>query len=69
MQQQELLRAATRRRRGKSKQVTATPVEGQPRELKPWREVVTPHRDVASGATSRRSSPPTCTRCGATRRR
>ena len=29
---------------------------------KPWREVVTPHPDVASGGSSRPSSPPTSTR-------
>ncbi len=36
--------------RQQTRRVAAAPVEGQPAGgLKPWREMVTPHRDVASG--------------------
>jgi hypothetical protein len=37
-------------RRGEMRKHAAAPTEGNPQSgLKPWREVVTPHRDVASG--------------------
>jgi predicted AAA+ superfamily ATPase len=36
--------------RGEKRKATATIIEGQvPGTLKPWREVITPHKDVASG--------------------
>jgi len=37
-------------RRGEMRKLAVAPTEGNPQTgLKPWREVVTPHRDVASG--------------------
>jgi hypothetical protein len=37
-------------RRGEMRKRAVAPTEGSPRSgLKPWREIVTPHRDVASG--------------------
>ncbi len=48
---QELLRVKyDEEARRKARQASFIPTEGQPMSgLKPWREVVTPHRDVASG--------------------
>lgn len=50
-QKQELLRARfDEEARTQRRRTAAAPVEGQPLAgLKAWREVVTPHRDVASG--------------------
>ncbi|PXF60387.1 MAG: AAA+ family ATPase [Deltaproteobacteria bacterium] len=37
-------------RRNEMRKIAVTPTEGSPQSgLKPWREIVTPHRDVASG--------------------
>lgn len=48
---QELLRVRfDEQARRRSKQASVAPVEGQPASgLRPWREIVTPHPDVASG--------------------
>src|SRR5690349_13249789 len=49
---QELLRARyeEQARRSQRKAAAVTPVEGKPSAgLRPWREIVTPHPDVASG--------------------
>jgi predicted AAA+ superfamily ATPase len=48
---QELLRSRfEQQRRDEKKRATLVPIEGQPAgNLRPWREIVTPHRDVASG--------------------
>lgn len=48
---QELLRASfADKARQEKRRASMTPVQGQPAMgLKPWREIVTPHRDVASG--------------------
>lgn len=50
-QKQELLRVRFEEQaRRETKKAAVTPIEGQPAGgLKPWREVVTPHPDVASG--------------------
>lgn len=50
-QKQEILRVRYEEQaRRETRRVTAAPVEGKPSgSLKPWREIVTPHSDVASG--------------------
>ena len=50
-QKQELLRIRYEEQaRRESRKAASAPVEGQPASgLKPWREIVTPHPDVASG--------------------
>lgn len=50
-QKQELLRVRFQEQaRRESRRAAVTPTEGQPTVgLKPWREVATPHQDVASG--------------------
>jgi len=50
-QKQELLRIRFEEQaRNVTRRITAAPTEGQPMSgLKPWREIVTPHPDVASG--------------------
>ncbi len=50
-QKQELLRVRFEEQaRRETKKAAVAPIEGQPAGgLKPWREVVTPHPDVASG--------------------
>ncbi len=50
-QKQELLRVRFEEQaRRETKKVAVAPIEGQPTGgLKPWREIVTPHPDVASG--------------------
>lgn len=47
----ELLRVRfDEQRRTEMRKASATPIEGRPEgRLKPWREVITPHEDVASG--------------------
>jgi hypothetical protein len=50
-QKQEILRVRFEEQaRQEKRRAATTPVEGQPASgLKPWREIVTPHPDVASG--------------------
>ncbi len=50
-QKQEILRQRFEEQtRRETRKVAATPIEGQPAGgLRPWREVITPHPDVASG--------------------
>lgn len=50
-QKQELLRVRFEEQaRREKRRATASPVEGNPQSgLKPWREIVIPHQDVASG--------------------
>ncbi|WP_205369589.1 Swt1 family HEPN domain-containing protein [Thermoleptolyngbya sp. PKUAC-SCTB121] len=50
-QKQELLRIRFEEQaRRETRRITGAPTEGQPQAgLKPWREIVTPHPDVASG--------------------
>lgn len=47
----ELLRLRfDEQRRSEQKKAAVAPVEGKPKSgLKPWREIITPHKDVASG--------------------
>ena len=47
----ELLRLRfDEQRRSEQKKAAVAPVEGKPKgNLKPWREIITPHKDVASG--------------------
>ncbi|NLE60861.1 MAG: ATP-binding protein, partial [Planctomycetes bacterium] len=46
----ELLRTKYEQQRRDEKKKTIAPIEGQPAgNLRPWREVVVPHKDVASG--------------------
>jgi len=50
MKDEALRQRYEERTRQESRRVAAAPVEGRPSSgLKPWREIVTPHQDVASG--------------------
>ena len=51
-QKQELLRLRFEEQaRSQTRKIAVAPTEGTPNpSLKPWREIVTPHRDVASGS-------------------
>jgi len=50
--------------RGEKRKSAGTAIESAAAaNLKPWREVVTPHSDVASGRYQQPSSPQTCGKC------
>lgn len=67
---QDLLRGRfAEQARQTQRRAAVTPIEGQPAGgLRPWRQLVTPHPDVASGRYPAGSSPPTSTRRSGTRR-
>src|SRR5439155_10792420 len=50
-QKQEVLRIRFEEQtRRETRKIASTPIEGQPASgLRPWREIITPHPDVASG--------------------